>query len=495
MPTGDVSTRWGDVPEGTFVNDIKADLYDADTAYAVLDNHKQGDFSPYVLKSTDRGRSWRSIAGDLPERHIVWRIVQDHEQPELFFVGTEFGIFFTVDGGSRWVKLTGGVPNIPFRDLAIQKRENDLVGATFGRSFYVFDDYTPLRHVSEEMLEQQVELFPVRDAWWYIPRRPFGGGEKADQGADFFTAPNPPFGAVFTYYLNEGLETRKQSRQKTEKEIAKEGGDTPFPGWDVLQTEEEEEEAGIVLTVRDAAGDVVRRIAGPAGSGFHRVAWDLHYPTTNAVTSLEPTESWMPDDGPLALPGRYTVTLAQRVGGKLTRLAEPQSFEVKRMRDGTLQGSSPEEMLAFTRELAEINRQVDGVGEILDQTAESLKLIKHALMKSTVNDASLDDEARALEQRLFELRGALRGNERQNEIGEPMPHAIDRRLSAASMGSMLSTYGPTPSHRQTLAIAQEELEEVKQGLKQLLEVDLPAFEEQLEAAGVPWTPGRGVPGT
>ncbi|MGB5815233.1 MAG: glycosyl hydrolase, partial [Thermoanaerobaculia bacterium] len=283
--------RVGDVPEGTFVNDIKADLYDADTAYAVLDNHKRGDLSPYVLKSTDRGRTWRSIAGDLPERHIVWRIVQDHERPELFFVGTEFGVFFTIDGGSKWVKLTGGVPNIPFRDLAIQKRENDLVGATFGRSFYVFDDYTPLRRVSAEMLEQQVELFPVRDAWWYIPRRPFGDDGPSDQGAAFFTAPNPPFGAVFTYYLKEELETQKQSRQKKEKEIAKEGGDTPFPGWDVLQAEEEEEKAEIVLTVRDKAGDVVRRIAGPAGSGFHRVAWDLHYPTTNAVTSLEPAES------------------------------------------------------------------------------------------------------------------------------------------------------------------------------------------------------------
>jgi hypothetical protein len=203
----------------------------------------------------------------------------------------------------------------------------------------------------------------------------------------------------------------------------------------------------------------------------------------------------MPDDGPLAPPGRYTVTLAQRLGGELSQLAEPQSFEVKRMREGTLPGSSPEETLAFTRELAEINRQADGAGEIIDQTVEHLQLIKHALMKSTVNDASLDDEARALERRLFELRGALRGNERRGKIGEPMPHTIGRRLSAASIGTMLSTYGPTPNHRQTLAIAEEELEEVKRGLEQLLEVDLPAFEERLEAAGVPWTPGRGVPGT
>jgi hypothetical protein len=237
--------------------------------------------------------------------------------------------------------------------------------------------------------------------------------------------------------------------------------------------------------VRDASGDVVRRLEGPAGAGFHRVAWDLRYPKTDAVTSLEPAFSWRPNYGPLATPGRYTVTLAQRVGGELTPSAEPQSFEVKRMREGTLPGSSPDESLLFARELAEVNRQADGAGEIIDETAKHLELIKHALMQSTVDDASLDDEARALERRLFELRTALRGNDRQDDIGEPLPHTLGRRLSAASMGSMMSTYGPTPNHRQTLGIAQEELEEVKQGLEQLVEVDLPAFEQRLEAAQPP----------
>jgi hypothetical protein len=188
------------------------------------------------------------------------------------------------------------------------------------------------------------------------------------------------------------------------------------------------------------------------------------------------------------------VTLAQRVGGKLSQMGDPQSFEVKRMREGTLPGSSPEEALEFSRELFEVNRQADGAGELIDETTERLELIKHALMQSTVDDDSLDDEARSLERRLFELRTALRGNDRQDDIGEPLPHTIGRRLMAASMGSMMSTYGPTPNHRQTFAIAREELEEVKQGLEQLVEVDLPAFEERLEAAGVPWTPGRGVPG-
>ena len=123
------------VPDRFFVNDIKADLHDANTVYVVVDDHKSGDFSPYILKSTNRGRSWRSISNNLPERHILWRVVQDHEKPGLMFLGTEFGVFFTVNGGAQWTKLSGGTPNIPFRDLVIQTRENDLVGATFGRSF------------------------------------------------------------------------------------------------------------------------------------------------------------------------------------------------------------------------------------------------------------------------------------------------------------------------------------------------------------------------
>ena len=150
------------MPDFFFVNDIKADLHDENTVYVAVDDHKTGDFAPYLLKSTDRGKSWKSIRGDLPDRHLIWRLVQDHVKRDLLFVGTEFGVFFTIDGGKRWIKLEGGAPTISFRDLAIQTRENDLVGATFGRGFYVLDDYTPLRQVSEEMLEQEAALFDVR---------------------------------------------------------------------------------------------------------------------------------------------------------------------------------------------------------------------------------------------------------------------------------------------------------------------------------------------
>ncbi len=253
------------VPKNYFVNDIKADLHDADTVYVVVDDHKSGDFSPYIFKSSNRGNTWRSISRGLPERHVAWRLVQDHVNPKLLFAATEFGVFFTV-GGDVWTKLAGGTPNISFRDLVIQKRENDLVGATFGRSFYVFDDYTPLRSLTAENLKSDTMLFPVRDALWYLQRMPLGDfqiGGKSSQGDSYYVADNPPFGAVITYYLPESILTAKEQRRKSEKEIEKEGGNTPYPGWETLRAEKAEEAAAVVLTIRDSNGEVIRKIEGP----------------------------------------------------------------------------------------------------------------------------------------------------------------------------------------------------------------------------------------
>ena len=181
-----------------------------------------------------------SIAEDLPERHIVWRLVQDHVNPELMFAGTEFGVFFTVDGGEEWIRLAGNAPTISFRDLAIQQRENDLVAASFGRGFWILDDYSPLREVSAEALEQDSLLFPVRDAPWYIPSMPLGYWEengKASQGDAYFVAPNSPFGAVFTYYLKDELKTaeaRRQAEMAVRVVAGLEGAWTPNPTkWDM----------------------------------------------------------------------------------------------------------------------------------------------------------------------------------------------------------------------------------------------------------------------
>lgn len=485
------------VPSQSYVNDIKADLFDEDTVYIALDDHKSGEFNPYLLKSSDRGRSWTSIAGDLPDRHLVWRVVQDHVMPDLLFAGTEFGLFVTTDGGDHWNKLGGKVPTIPFRDLAIQRRENDLVGATFGRGFFILDDYSCLRESTKEGLAEGTHLFPVRDAWWYIPRSPLGGKGTGSQGASHFIAPNPPFGAVFTYHLAEAMQSLNETRLKAEKELEKDGKDTPRPDWDQLELERREEAPTLMLTVRDSAGKIVRRLEGPSGKGFHRVAWDLHYPTTVALGTIpeakdddqEPRES-----GWLAPPGSYTVTLSTKNANTLTDIGKPQPFEVKRLRKGVLEGNTQAETEKFFNQAAEFERSVSAAGLAIRQAFEHIRLMKAALARSTADPTTIDVDLGSLEARLYRLEQALRGNRSRAGVGEAIPHTITRRLNVIKSGNNLSTYGPTPTHRRSLEIAQAEFSPLLQDLYQLLEVDLPALESRMEGAGVPWTPGRLLPG-
>ena len=483
------------VPDAFFVNDIKADLHDADTVYVVVDDHKSGDFSPYVMKSVNRGRSWTSLAGNLPERHIAWRIVQDHVNPKLLFLGTEFGVFFSIDGGNKWTKLAGGAPTIPFRDLVIQTRENDLIGATFGRSFWILDDYTPLRTVTADQLQQEATLFPVRDALWYIPSMPLGDFEengKSSQGDGFFVAPNPSFGAMFTYYLKDGLKSSQEQRREREKKQEADGTGTPYPGWDAIRAEETEEAPSIVMTVTDDEGNVIRRLEGSIEAGFHRLAWDLRYPLSSPWKPEDSGENYIEILGPLALPGNYQVSLAKRVNGQLTPLGDAQAFKVVQMREPGLKGASPEQVVAFTRGLDDLNRQVQGAASAIAVALTETGAIKQTLLRSGAA-LTLRDTTRTLELELMELQDRINGNVTRDLYGDPGPVSIKQRIDAAMMGTFRSSYGPTPTHIRSMEIARAEFAEVKTALQQIHDSTLPALRKQLDDAGVPWTPGRGVP--
>ncbi len=484
------------VPETAFINDIKADLFDADTAYVCLDNHKLGDFAPYLVRTTDRGRTWTSMTGDLPDRHLMWRLVQDHVRPELFFAATEFGIFFTVDTGAHWVKLEGGVPTISFRDLAIQRRDTDLVGASFGRGLYVLDDYKPLREVTPEILAREAHLFGVRDALWYVERRTLGQDGRASQGAASFVAPNPPFGAVLTYHLADGLETLEAQRRASEKPLEAEWKDTPAVGFDVLEAERRQPAPEILLTVHDASGEVVRTLTGPTTPGFHRVAWDLRDPSARAVPWDEgEVEPWQRRfrGGFMAPPGRYTVTLAKRVDGAVEELAGPVGFEVVRVLEGTLEGTPPEATSAYMRQVAAVQRRVTAAAEALDLAFKRVELLGKALERSTAAPGALDGELEALRQRLFDVEQVLAGSRSEAAFGQPRVPSIADRLRLAGMTNGQTDYGPTPTHRRALEIAVERFGALEPELRQLLEADIPAFEARAEAAGAPWSPGRRLP--
>lgn len=476
------------VPKTAFVNDIKADLHDANTVYIALDNHKYGDLNPYLLKSTDRGRSWRSISSNIPERTLVWRIVQDHIKPELLFAATEFGIYFSIDSGGKWVKLKGGAPTIPFRDLVIQKRENDLVGASFGRGFYVLDDYSVLREISEENLKQEAALFSTRKAWWYMPR-----SIVSSQGSAQYAAENPPFGAVFTYHLAEGLTTLKAERQKKEKELAKAGKDVEFPGWDAIEAERRQEKPKIWLTVKDADGNVVRKMTGPTRKGFHRVAWDLRLASKNPVRVSQSSGGGRRGGGGLtATPGTYTVSLSKEVDGKVTPLAEPVTFEVERLRKGALEPASTEELIAFRQELEAVQSAVSVASFTLNNSMDRVEAMQTALSRTSVEPGALNAQLHDLKQSLMELDEEMNGNRSKQEIGERTKPTIRSRFFVAYRG-MFTTYGPTDMHKRSLEIAKNQLGDINEKMEKIVKEDIPKLERALINAGAPWIEGQAIP--
>jgi photosystem II stability/assembly factor-like uncharacterized protein len=478
------------VPDMSLVEDIVASRHDADVAYAVFDNHKRGDYKPYVIKTGDRGQNWTLIVNGLPERGTVHTIVEDHVDPDLLFAGTEFGVFFSPNGGARWHELTS-LPTIAVRDLEIQRREGDLVVGTFGRGVYILDDYAPLRSDVEALRSGPV-LFEPRDAWLYNPDARRGWGGKGDFGTGRYTADNPPYGAVFAYYLPEDLQSLKDQRREQEKERAAEGQDNPYPSWEQLRREDREEAPSITLTVRDSGGGVVRRIQGPAGKGFHRVAWDMRYPAPDPVdlkpsTDLPPWQT--PPQGPMVLPGSYSVTLSRRVEGELQDLSGPRTFALKPLFSGGLVAQDRGAVLEFQQQTAELYRAVAGADRAADEIEARLE---HLLVAAEATPATTEQQAsrlRALRARMQDLRVSLNGDSTVSRRAEPVPLALTSRVAAIAGGSWESQSGVTGNHRESLNVALQQFPAVLQELR-AIDQGLGALEDELEAQGAPWTPAR-----
>ncbi|MCE9627287.1 MAG: hypothetical protein K8R56_05140, partial [Candidatus Eisenbacteria bacterium] len=244
---------------------------------------------------------------------------------------------------------------------------------------------------------------------------------------------------MFTYYLKSELKTKKAARRDKEKELEKAGGDTPAPVWDALRAEATEEDPTIICTVRDAQGNVVRRVLGTVKAGFQRVAWDLTFPTVDPATGQPAQideESGRVPRGRLAPPGTYTVSLAKRVDGVVTELAGPQSFEVVEMRKGTLPTPPAAQVAAFWQDVNELDRSLRGATAALAGATLRVKAMKEALNRSTTPDTKLDDRARAIERKLADMDLRLNGDfEREENFNEGGPISISNRIRTATRTS------------------------------------------------------------
>jgi len=485
-----VSVTGMTIPEMTYVSGLCASMHNADTVYACFDNHKMGDYTPYVLRSDDRGRTWRSIAGDLGKRETVYCVVEDHERADLLFCGTEFGCFFTLDGGTKWMKV-GGLPTIAIRDLEIQRRENDLVMASFGRGFFIVDDYSPLRHVTAELLDKAGAILPVKKALSYVQRSRLGGGSgRGWSGSSYFAAPNPPMGAVFTYHVKEKVKTLRELRKEAEKK-----DDWKYPTIEQFRAEDSEDEARMVLTIRDKDSAVVRQIPASREAGLHRAAWNLRYPDLSPVAaSAGERAPWdVETGGPLAPPGMYSVQLARISGGKTETLSEPVMFEVAELGTGTLaaKGAAREEKFVFEKKAFELNRAVQGAGRSLGEAeARVSSLTKAAAETPGFATAEALDELEKLRIKVRAMRTRLSGDSTlAKRVVASTPSISERARNAAgiSNGTMQK---PTTTQREQYDLAAAEFETLLAEIRGFVETDLKAVEAKLEAAGAPWTPGR-----
>lgn len=476
------------VPKYAYVSDVMPSRFDENVVFATFNNLKSDDFTAYVLKSSDKGRTWTSVASNLP-KETVHTIAQDFVKEDLLFVGTEFSFFFSVDGGKIWTKLGAGLPDIPVRDIAIQEREHDLVIATFGRGFYIIDNYEPLRHVDAKKLKsEEAMLFPVKDALMYLE-----GGARYGTGSMYFTAPNPDFGATFTYFLKEVPKTKKAVRLKKEKELFDKSEPIPQPTKEELRAEEDEIAPYLIFTIKDEEGNIVRKLYQEPKSGINRVNWRLRYdsPMARAADKPEFKPSSNNMDGMMILPGKYSVELSLDHNGEVKQLAGPVSFEAKVLNNTSLPAANRPAMVQFHKDAAALRSIVDGAQRFARELQRRNENIRQLLQYTYQAPDALRQKTRSITEQLRDIDFTMNGTNAAASFEEVPPEqvSLSYRMGAVLSGTWSSTSEPTQTMRSNYEIVKEELPALLDHLKKL-DDELKSVEASLDALNAPFTPGR-----
>ncbi len=470
------------VPERAYVNDIKADLFDENTVYVALDAHKQGDYSPYLFVSKNGGKSWNKITKGIAEKSYVWRIVQDHINPDLLFIGTEFGIYFTINGGDSWKQLKDGLPTISFRDLVIQREHEDLVAASFGRSFYVLDNYAFLRKLSDDVVQEDAVLFKPRDTYLYSPRRD-GRQKSGSLGGQHFYGENPEHGVLFDYYIKEKPKTNKEERTKTEKELNKKNKDIDFPGWEVLAAERHEKSPQYWLEISDSQGNIIRKLKLKNSKGIHRTAWDMKGSSLWPVTK-NTTDKNSQNRGWYVAPGNYIAQLYRIEGKDISTLGNTVEVNLKPLSKSTLAPQSILEQQAYAKQYmdAQVRRSI--IIKRYDEIQNKIKAMLVATKKGSSPLSSVISPLQPINDSIIELKKSFYGNEAKNAVGEKKYPTLNDRMNAAVASLWGSSYGPTQTSKNSLAIANELMDNYENQITEL-NTQLEKLYNDLKDAGAP----------
>ena len=482
------------VPRNAYIQRIITSRHDAKTVFVAVNNHQFGDFAPYLLKSTDAGRTWTSIAGDLPKRGTAYGFAEDHVDAKLLFAGTEFGAFVSKDGGAKWMKIPG-LPTIQVRDIAIQRQADDLVLGTFGRGIYVVDDYSRLRDVTSQTLAASAMLYPIKNATSYARRGTFGGAGRGSQGEALYGAANPDYGAVITYSLQETVFTsRKDKRVEAQRAAEKAGKAIAYPTAQDFIAESEEEPVVVGVSIADAAGKVWRVLTVPGTKGVGRVVWDLRgaldAPGDAATTAVGGGGGGGGGGGAFSAvpPGTYTATLVRREKGVAAPMAPPTTFSVLHDPAATTTVADREANLTFRAQATKLSREVSSAIDAANTAKTKIDAIIRVLDQMPQAPAALGQRARSINQRVVASLRALRGDNINSARGEQVPVSIQGHAGNASPDGMLAP--PTSTNREQYDIALSEFTAEYAKLKPLLTTELPELEQELTRIGALPTPGR-----
>jgi len=465
-------TSFRGVPDTTYVSKVRWSKHSESVLYATFDGHRSNDFRPYVLKSDDYGESWESLSANLPDFGNVRAFTEHPRNPNVLFVGTEVAPFVSTDGGASWTRIRNGMPPAPVHDMKVHPRDNALAIATHGRGFYLIDDLLPLEYLAEAKGSGAPFLFPIAPALSFVPDGSRSSGTSADRN---YRAPNPPVGATLSLLLPAA------------------------PG-----------DGGATLEIVGRTGEVVRKLDVPAGGGFHHVRWNLR---VDAPYSGPPARAGGQggrgggfggggfggrgggvQGGAPAVPGTYTarLTIPSEEGGPAVL---ERSLRVMKDRNVVLADADLEELFDIRMRQMRLNARNQIALRAADAIQEQVTQASNAMDEVSAPEP-LREQARAIRRDIESVIRVLRGGGGRRGggggTGGGGARSVQQRLQTAA-GVHRATAMPTRQEMAALEGVPSALGGEVARINEILTETLPAFFNALDAAGVPWTPGRPIP--
>lgn len=478
------------LPEFARTSSIVLSSHNKQLAYATFEDMRGGNYKPLLYKSIDGGKTWSSLNNNLPAKGSTYSFAEDHVDEDLLFVGTQFGVFFSKNGGQEWIALKAGIPPAAITDMEIQRRENDLVVSTFARGIYILDDYSALRKLNKETLQKQAAILPVKDALMLIEANPLGYGGTGFHGESFFSTPNPETGAVITYYIKDEYKTLAQKRRDAEKEKQKKGEEFGMPDIDSLRKETLQPNAFLIFTITDEENNVVRKIRKNISKGVNRLVWDFRYASPEPVAgNIAEGNDQNNGRGYMVVPGTYKVSLSKFEDGKFTELVPPQSFKCVTVNNENIAAADRIALNEFNRKVAEVQRAVSGADAYRNELQGRLPYYKKAVLETPKIPLNTYEKVLGIEQKLEKINREINGDPLIGKYESVAPTSLKSRIEDISGGLWSTTSAPTVTWQKSYDIVSGVFGNILNELKEVTD-DIKQLEVIMEQNNASFTPGR-----